>query len=440
MSRGHTIAKWHEDLDESGAKAERPGFQDALARIERGETGGIAVAKLDRFSRSVRDAANALRRIDDAGGVFLSADDGLDTSTPIGRFALNMMFAIAELEWERRRENWATARRKAVERGVHIASRPPTGYDRDDAGRLVTNKYAPKVRKVFEARAAGASWSELAAVMEGVPSPFGSTTWANRSLWHLLRNRAYLGEARSGEFVNPDAHEAIIDEALFDKAQREPVAPSPRHGESLLAGIVRCAGCRYALKPDRMKPKYEDGERVRIYRCRGTRSVGKCPAPVAVMGRVIEPYVEQAFLEQFADVGGVGADRDADLDAAQAELAEAYEQRDAFLALTIDDPEAAQAELDRRQDRVRMAQARIDELAGPLAQQDFALDVEWPELPTSEKNALLRAGIDAVFVRRAPHRGTSPIEDRTAILWNGEGPDDLPGPGRRGLDLASYDW
>jgi hypothetical protein len=40
------ILEWWEEIDQSGAKLERPLFQQALARCEAGETGGIVVAKL----------------------------------------------------------------------------------------------------------------------------------------------------------------------------------------------------------------------------------------------------------------------------------------------------------------------------------------------------------------------------------------------------------
>ena len=42
------IVQWWEEIDQSGAKLERPLFQEALARCERGETGGIVVARLDQ--------------------------------------------------------------------------------------------------------------------------------------------------------------------------------------------------------------------------------------------------------------------------------------------------------------------------------------------------------------------------------------------------------
>src|SRR4051812_43733050 len=73
---GHSIVTWHEDLDEPGTKATRPGFVRVLERIEAGETDGVIIAKLDRFARSVADAATAIRRINEAGGLLVSVADG----------------------------------------------------------------------------------------------------------------------------------------------------------------------------------------------------------------------------------------------------------------------------------------------------------------------------------------------------------------------------
>ena len=436
---GHTIVKWHEDLDQSGAKSNRPGFQDALDRIESGASDGIVVAKLDRFSRSVRDAAIALQRIEDAGGAFISAEDSLDTSTPMGRFALHMMLAIAELEWERRRESWEVARKNAVERGVHVASRAPTGYDRDESGRLVPNEHAEAVRRCFEAKANGASWRELSDLMQGVPSPYGSVQWPDRSLSHLLSNRAYLGEARSGEFVNPNAHEPIVDELTFSKAQLIPQEASPHHGKSLLTGLLRCAGCRYCMKPDRMKPKSEK-ERVRMYRCRGRRAQGVCSAPSSALARVIEPYVIKQALARFESDTVEMADNTSAVDEAMRERDAAVAERDKFLMIEVADPAVFQRELDRRQEVVDLAEARLARVRPVESLEVASLIEQFPTLTVEEQREVLTAQIDCIFLRRAPSRGTWPIEDRVFICWRNEGPADLPGPGLRNVELIPFDW
>ena len=75
---GHRIVDWYTDLDESGSRADRPEFVKALQRVEGGQAGGIAVAKLDRFARSTADAAVAIRRISTAGGELISVEDGFE--------------------------------------------------------------------------------------------------------------------------------------------------------------------------------------------------------------------------------------------------------------------------------------------------------------------------------------------------------------------------
>lgn len=53
------IVAWWEELDQSGKKRDRPMLQQALTRCEAGETGGIIVARLDRFARSAVDGDSA---------------------------------------------------------------------------------------------------------------------------------------------------------------------------------------------------------------------------------------------------------------------------------------------------------------------------------------------------------------------------------------------
>src|SRR6188472_1596163 len=119
------IVRWWEEIDQSGAKLERPMFQEALARCERGETGGIVVARLDRFARSAVDALESIRRLNAAGARLVSVEDNFNGSTAMGRFAIGILTLIAELELERIKENWSNAIESAVERGIHISATPP---------------------------------------------------------------------------------------------------------------------------------------------------------------------------------------------------------------------------------------------------------------------------------------------------------------------------
>ncbi len=446
--RGYRIDRWHEDLDQSGAKTDRPAFQEAIARIEAGETGGLAVAKLDRLARSLRNALDTLARVHDAGGVVISVAEGVDATTTTGKMMTQLLLLLAEWELDRIRETWAVARQRAVARGVHISSATPTGYIRREDGTLTPHPaYAPVIREVFERRAAGTGWTQLARLMDdrGVKGPYNSARWTNRAVATIVERRAYLGEAYSGEHRNPDAHEAIIDRGLWEAAQHAVPVPARRGpGEpALLAGLLRCAGCRHLMRPDKMTVR--GGERVRIYRCRLNHSTGKCSRGASVMGRVVEPWIEAqvlSLLETQADATESTQELESALlalDEAEAELAAFRDEERILGALGR---EGYLAGIEARAHRVDaaaggVAAARRSAGAVPGGK---VLSAAWPDLTVTERQHVLRGAIDAVFVR-AVARSNVPIGDpsRSLIMWAGQAPNDLPGRGKR-VSFAPLDW
>ena len=313
-SQGVAIATVHEDLDQPGSKADRPGLEAVMQRVKRGTVDGVVVARLNRFGRSMLDNARLFEQIREAGGALFSVVEGIDSRGAMGGLLANLFSAFAEYELETIRDNWSTARESAVKRGVHISSKVPTGYRRGEGGRLkVDEKAASAIVDVFRAKARGASWSECGAILEsaGVRTPYSGKHWAQGSLAKLIGNPVYLGQARSGEFSNPDAHQAIVDEDTWKVAQATKQPPQNGLGGALLSGLVRCQGCRYVLKADSMRDR--TGERVRLYRCRSSRSAGKCPAPASVLGSVVEPFVVERFFDGLGDVLAEAVRSSADL-------------------------------------------------------------------------------------------------------------------------------
>lgn len=444
-SRGVRISQVHEDLDQPGSKSDRPGLLKAMERVRTGEIEGIVVWRLDRFGRSAVDNARLLDELRQLDAGLFTVAEGIDTSAgPMGEFMASIFSAFAKLELDRIKDSWSSARERAVSRGVHIASRVPTGYEKGADGVLRPGKAAPAVRRVFEAKASGASWGELSAIMEsaGVETPYGSKYWTDRSLSHLISNRAYLGEARSGEFVNEGAHEAIADEATWRAAQTKRATPSRGSG-SLLGGIVRCAGCRFAMKADKMTTR--QGKRVRIYRCRGKRANGKCESPASVLGSLIEPYVVDRFRAEVGQMRLEGVSANEELAAAESAAKEAEAEliayRDSGAAAVLgprfaEGLKARSARLDEAEEVVNQLR---DRASGSEVPDVAELDAVWPELSVAERNRILRGAIDAVFLRSSGRRNT-PIDDRTKIFWIGQAPADLPGPGRRGLAPAPLTW
>lgn len=438
------IIAWHTDLDESGARDDRPGLIAALERIEAGATGGLVVAKFDRFARSLSAALDAIKRIDDAGGMFTSVAEGIDPTTAAGKFQRGIFLLLAEFQLDQIRDQWRISREEAVRRGVHVASRTPTGYRRSDSGRLEPDPVAaPVVRQLFERRARGDSWAKLAAFLNAtdVRGPYNAQQWTNRSMSHILANRVYLGEARSGEFANPRAHDAIVSRSLWEAAQSARGAPAVRGEPALLAGLVRCAGCRHLLKPDRMTLR--SGRRVRTYRCRGGHASGTCTDRVAVLGTVIEPWVERQVLAHAAGLQARQTRDNAEFTATIEAVADAEAELAAFRdnerVLGILGEEGFLAGLKIRAEHVDTEHRALAELRArtqPMGALTADLTTLWPLLGTEEKQRALRAVIDAVVIRSGR---SLPIDDRALVFWRGDLPEDWPRRGRR-VPFASFEW
>ena len=77
------------DLGVSGAKAERPGLDQALEHIRKKDT--LVIWKLDRLGRSLSDLLSIVEDLKERGANFASIQDGFDTSTASGKMVFSVM-------------------------------------------------------------------------------------------------------------------------------------------------------------------------------------------------------------------------------------------------------------------------------------------------------------------------------------------------------------
>jgi hypothetical protein len=386
------------------------------------------------------DALESIKRLNVAGARLVSVEDNFDGSTPMGRFAIGILSLIAELELERIKENWGSAIRSAVDRGIHISARVPTGYRKDGDGRLVRDEPAATVvAEVFRRRAAGASYTELAGFMEGqgvLPST-GNPHWSSMGVRGLLNNPVYLGQARSGKVTNDTAHEALVTKAEFDAAAQSRSVFRARDGsiasQALLGGLARCAGCGHTLKITGGGPA---GNRYATYYCTKRYARGACSEPATIRASYLDEYVESRVLAALASETGLIAqavESSQQIDEAVRGLAEAEHELELYLATDLISTVGQEAFVRG----VSVRQQRIDEqrqaLAALRANSSLAQELSsgdllgtWTELTTVEKRELMHGLLERVELRRAPGRGPDKvaIEQRTRIILRGSLPLD----------------
>jgi site-specific DNA recombinase len=444
QAHGRQVNALPPELDVSGKTVDRPVLNEAMRRVEAGESGGIVVYRADRFGRTLIDSLGLIKRITDAGATFASVEDGFDLSTHGGRMAMKMMLVLAEGELERITENWDEARRRAVERGLHLTATVPFGYRRRDDNGLEPDPVNGAIAtELFERRTVGEGWAELARWLEsiGAKTQRGRSQWSLRALRDIIRNDVYLGVAEHGSFRLEGAHEPLTDEQTWRRAQRTGSQTRSRASEpALLGGLLRCAGCRHVMAAKTQK--LADGRLLHYFRCRQADGPGNgaCQAWASVTGVEALELAEQlrTDLETRAKLRAkaskasgesVAAARTARARATLADYAadhglqerigwEAYQAGFDARAAAVEETEAAEG----RERDVEEAEAALPD------PRHFGYD--WEGVPTEARRARLRSGIDTVFVRRRSSRD-EPLADRVHVRWRGMPAVDLPGQGRR---------
>jgi len=99
----------------SGAKAERPGLQEAINYARTGDT--IVVWRLDRLSRSLKDLIEMVTLLDSKGIGLKSLQEAIDTSSSSGKLIFHIFGALAEFERNLIRERTQAGLQAARARG-----------------------------------------------------------------------------------------------------------------------------------------------------------------------------------------------------------------------------------------------------------------------------------------------------------------------------------
>ena len=158
----------------TGANLDRAELYQALQRIADGEADALAVAKLDRATRSLMDFAQLLEWFDRAGATLIALDFELDTSTPTGELIAHIIIAVAQ--WERKAIGQRTADALASMRARGLKT---------NAGNVTDDQ---NLRETIEAMLGrGMSPNAVAAKLNeiGVPTVRGGKEWRQSAIQRI---------------------------------------------------------------------------------------------------------------------------------------------------------------------------------------------------------------------------------------------------------------
>jgi len=144
--RGWQLVGEYVDVGVSGTKEKRPELDRMMADAHRRRFDAVVVWKFDRFARSVSHLLRALETFRALGVEFVSLNEQVDTSTPMGKMVFTVLAAVAELERGLIVERVKAGLRNARAKGKRLG-RPKAIVDR------------PRLASL---RARGCSWRTIA--------------------------------------------------------------------------------------------------------------------------------------------------------------------------------------------------------------------------------------------------------------------------------------
>ncbi|WP_394729546.1 recombinase family protein [Altererythrobacter sp. GH1-8] len=288
------IPTLYDDGGFSGGSMDRPALQRLLADVDQGFVDVVVVYKIDRLTRSLPDFARIVERFDAQKVSFVSVTQSFNTTSSMGRLTLNVLLSFAQFErevtGERIRDKIAASKAK----GMWMGGVLPLGYDLPAPGTRtlqVNEDEAKTVRFIF------ARYLELGSVhalqrdlaRRGITSKrwttakgtvMGGCRFNRGALFHLLKNPVYLAKIRHKGVVHEGEHQAIIDQALFDRVQRslEQHAPKRRRRSPNARSVL--TGKLFDAKGEVMTPVFTKNRHGTLYRYHVSASLQQGVKPI----------------------------------------------------------------------------------------------------------------------------------------------------------------
>ena len=237
-AQGFEVFGEYVDDGHSGRSTHRPAYQRMMADKDKWDS--ILVVKMDRIHRNSRNFMDMMDELNKWGKGFASMTENLDTTTAMGRFVMDIIQRIAQLESEQIGERvYMGMHQKAATVGGMMGGGHPYGFNIDDGKFIVVPDEAEIVKKIFSDYLGGLSTTKIAMKLtgQGVPTKRGGK-WDAPTISYILRNPLYAGFIEWDDTLKPGQQEKIISLEDFNAVQESLVRhirrPEQRYKPRLL--------------------------------------------------------------------------------------------------------------------------------------------------------------------------------------------------------------
>jgi DNA invertase Pin-like site-specific DNA recombinase len=220
-AREWDVAKEYIDDGHSGRSIKRPAYQKMMA--EKDEWDMILVVKMDRIHRNSKNFMEMMDNLRKWEKEFSSMQESLDTSTAMGRFVVDIIQRIAQLESEQIGERvYVGMKQKASTEGGILGFAHPYGYDYVDGELRIKKEEAEAVKLIFELYLQGNGTTSIAEELDRLEyKTKRGGIWSARTIGKILKNPIYCGYMKWEKEIYKGTHEAIISPKDYNDVQNK---------------------------------------------------------------------------------------------------------------------------------------------------------------------------------------------------------------------------
>jgi len=177
-----------EGISGSGEKVSlRKGYNNIIDMINDGLVDNLIVISISRWGRNLGETYKSVKLMTDKNTKFISIKENIDTSSPVGRFTLNILSSLYEMELEMISERTKDTLRVKKENNK-VYGNTPFGYDRNGDD-LIENKYELKVlKKMFRLMESGKTFGEISKFLNrNKHTTKKGGKWTRQNVRHTLK-------------------------------------------------------------------------------------------------------------------------------------------------------------------------------------------------------------------------------------------------------------
>lgn len=308
QTRGLNVVKVYEEIGSADTIASRPQMQQLLADVEAGKYDGVIVNDADRLARGDGvDQGIVKQAFYSTGTLIITPLKTFDPNDDADEDFFDFSLFMARFEYRKIKQRMQTGRARSAAEGNYLGTRVTYGFnkarrpdrrgwtlvpdpDRAEIVRMIYNWYAygdngksmgaPKIAKRLNDMGLRTDLGHLfeASYIRGIlrnPAYVGTMTW-NKKTKHVKSTggqRTVTRQKNADPIIVENAHEAIIDRALWNKVQNmfATHAKLPKNTDApvsnVLSGLIKCALCGKAMQRKPGVGGHPDMLHCRTYQC-----------------------------------------------------------------------------------------------------------------------------------------------------------------------------